>query len=118
MQIRTPAVAGMFYPGEKNKLTKLIDDCYLHPFGPGNKPPAKSERKIFGVIVPHAGFVFIGHGDCGFIAGSTDDIGCGLGRISCLDIDWIGHSISPCYLRSRLNINPLPYFAPISTCQF
>ena len=48
MQIRTPAVAGMFYPEEKNKLTKLIDDCYLHQFGPGNKPPAKDEKKILG----------------------------------------------------------------------
>ena len=35
MQIRTPAVAGMFYPDEKNKLTKLIENCFEHPFGPG-----------------------------------------------------------------------------------
>ena len=34
MQIRTPAVAGMFYPDEKDKLTDLIRDCFTHPFGP------------------------------------------------------------------------------------
>jgi len=67
MQIRTPAVAGMFYPEEKNKLTKLIDDCYLHPFGPGIKPPAKDEKKIFGVICPHAGFVYSGPVACNSI---------------------------------------------------
>lgn len=60
MQVRTPAVAGMFYPSEKNKLTKLIEDCFLHKFGPGEKPPKKLESKIFGVICPHAGFVYSG----------------------------------------------------------
>jgi len=60
MQIRTPAVAGMFYPEEKNKLSKLIDDCFLHPFGPGKKPPSESKRKIFGVVCPHAGYVYSG----------------------------------------------------------
>ena len=60
MQIRTPAVAGMFYPGEKNKLTKLIEDCFLHPFGPGEKPPKQNGEKILGVICPHAGYVYSG----------------------------------------------------------
>jgi hypothetical protein len=59
MQIRTPAVAGMFYPSEKNKLTKLIEDCFLHSFGPG-KNPKKIGKKIFGVICPHAGYVYSG----------------------------------------------------------
>jgi len=60
MQVRTPAVAGMFYPSEKNKLTKLIEDCFLHPFGPGKKPPKEFKNKIFGVICPHAGYVYSG----------------------------------------------------------
>ncbi len=60
MQVRTPAVAGMFYPSEKIKLTKLIEECFLHPFGPGKKPPKQFEDKIFGVICPHAGFVYSG----------------------------------------------------------
>jgi AmmeMemoRadiSam system protein B len=59
MQIRTPAVAGMFYPSEKNKLTKLIEDCFLHSFGPG-KNPKKIGKKIFGIICPHAGYTYSG----------------------------------------------------------
>ena len=52
MQIRTPAVAGMFYPGEKNKLTKLIEDCFLHSFGPGREVlPKKMEKKFLELFV-------------------------------------------------------------------
>ena len=32
----------------------------MHKFGPGKKPPKKLESKIFGVICPHAGFVYSG----------------------------------------------------------
>ncbi|HUU48952.1 MAG TPA: MEMO1 family protein [Nitrosopumilaceae archaeon] len=60
MQIRTPAVAGMFYPSEKNKLIKLIDDCFLHLLGPGKNPQKNDGEKIFGVICPHAGYVYSG----------------------------------------------------------
>ena len=60
MQIRTPAVAGMFYPGEKNKLTKLIENCFLHSFGPGENPPKTNGKKIFGVVCPHAGYEYSG----------------------------------------------------------
>ena len=66
MQIRTPAVAGMFYPGEKNKLTELIQDCFTHPFGPG-KNQEKKQPKIFGVICPHAGYVYSGPIACNSI---------------------------------------------------
>jgi len=60
MQIRTPAVAGMFYPGETNKLKKSIHDSFLHPFGPGILPPIETSQKIFGVICPHAGYMYSG----------------------------------------------------------
>ena len=60
MQIRTPAVAGMFYPGETNELKNLVHDCYVHPFGPGKMPPSESSEKIYGVICPHAGYVYSG----------------------------------------------------------
>lgn len=60
MQIRTPAVAGMFYPNEKAKLEESIKKCFLHPFGPGRLPPNNSTKKIFGVICPHAGYVYSG----------------------------------------------------------
>ncbi|HXW03354.1 MAG TPA: MEMO1 family protein [Nitrosarchaeum sp.] len=60
MQIRTPAVAGMFYPNEKKELKKVINECFLHNFGPGKIPPSNIKKKIFGVICPHAGYVYSG----------------------------------------------------------
>lgn len=60
MQIRTPAVAGMFYPNEKKELKKLIKDCFVHSFGPGSIPPSNNKKKIFGVICPHAGYTYSG----------------------------------------------------------
>ena len=60
MQIRTPAVAGMFYPNEKKELKKVIKECFLHNFGPGKIPPSNIKKKIFGVICPHAGYVYSG----------------------------------------------------------
>jgi len=60
LQIRTPAVAGMFYPEEKNELQKNIHDCFLHNFGPGHLPPSHSSEKIFGIISPHAGYIYSG----------------------------------------------------------
>ncbi|MGD2106341.1 MAG: MEMO1 family protein [Nitrosopumilaceae archaeon] len=66
MQIRTPAVAGMFYPGEKNKLTELIKDCFTHPYGP-KENLEKKQSKIFGIICPHAGYVYSGPIACNSI---------------------------------------------------
>ncbi len=60
MQIRTPAVAGMFYPNEKKELKKVIKECFLHNFGPGKIPPSNIKKKIFGVICPHAGYMYSG----------------------------------------------------------
>ena len=60
MQIRTPAVAGMFYPKEKNELKVIIHDCFLHPFGPGKVPPVENNENVLGVICPHAGYMYSG----------------------------------------------------------
>lgn len=60
MQVRTPAVAGMFYPNQKSELRKLITECFLHPYGPGKEPPINKQKKIFGVICPHAGYEYSG----------------------------------------------------------
>jgi len=60
MQIRTPAVAGMFYPKEKDELKTVIRDCFLHSFGPGKVPPAANDENILGVICPHAGYMYSG----------------------------------------------------------
>jgi AmmeMemoRadiSam system protein B len=73
MQTRTPAVAGMFYPGEKKELKKSIKECFLHKFGPGKIPPSNIKKKIFGVICPHAGYMYSGPIAChSFYAISSD----------------------------------------------
>ena len=60
MQVRTPAVAGMFYPKEKNELKTVIHNCFLHHLGPGKIPPTSDNEKILGVISPHAGYMYSG----------------------------------------------------------
>lgn len=60
MQIRTPAVAGMFYPKETEKLKSLVHDCFLNKYGPGKLPPSNNTKKIYGVICPHAGYIYSG----------------------------------------------------------
>jgi len=60
MQIRTPAVAGMFYPSQPNELKSVIENCFEHQYGPGKIPPSESNEKIFGVICPHAGYMYSG----------------------------------------------------------
>lgn len=59
MQVRTPAVAGMFYPNTKQQLKSSIRDCFLHKYGPGKQQFA-SDKKIIGVISPHAGYEYSG----------------------------------------------------------
>ncbi|MFI5416815.1 MAG: MEMO1 family protein [Nitrososphaerales archaeon] len=58
MRIRTPAVAGMFYPKGKSELQKSISDSFLHEFGAANSKV--QTEKIYGVICPHAGYMYSG----------------------------------------------------------
>jgi AmmeMemoRadiSam system protein B len=60
MQVRTPAVAGMFYPKTKQELERTIQNCFLNKYGPGMLPPLHQERKIFGIICPHAAYQYSG----------------------------------------------------------
>ena len=60
MQIRTPAVAGTFYPKTKQELESSIKECFLHKLGPGRMFPTESEEKVIGVICPHAGYMYSG----------------------------------------------------------
>jgi len=64
MEIRTPAVSGTFYPENEKKLKNLIHECFMHPIGPGKTSPTDSNEKIYGVICPHAGFVYSGPVAC------------------------------------------------------
>ena len=60
MQVRTPAVAGMFYPKTIQELKSSIKNCFLHKYGPGKLPPSTQDKKIIGAICPHAGYEYSG----------------------------------------------------------
>lgn len=61
MSVRRPAVAGQFYPADPVELSNLIDECYLHPLGPGKKPPAPATKSgLVAAVSPHAGYVYSG----------------------------------------------------------
>ncbi len=59
MKVRKPIVAGAFYPFEKEKLKKQIENCFLSEIGPG-KISEKDSKKYFAAIVPHAGYSYSG----------------------------------------------------------
>ena len=54
MKIRHQQVAGYFYPAEKDKLQKDIASMLLAA------KPEKSFNKIFGIVSPHAGYIYSG----------------------------------------------------------
>ena len=65
LPMRYPAVAGQFYAGDRESLMEQIDRCFLHPLGPGRVPevpgdPDRGPRRIKGVVVPHAGYMYSG----------------------------------------------------------
>lgn len=60
--IRKPVVAGQFYPGTKEELEGIIDSCIQHKYGPGNQ--IQQNEKIYGIISPHAGYVYSGPTAC------------------------------------------------------
>jgi len=59
--VRMPAVAGRFYDGDKENLIKTLENCFNDSRGPGEIPKiTKGDKKILGLVVPHAGFIFSG----------------------------------------------------------
>lgn len=61
--LRKPAVAGAFYPDNKDDLIKIIEDCFLSNLGVGEIPEAhdfEGEDYPINVMVPHAGFIYSG----------------------------------------------------------
>jgi len=100
MEIRTPAVSGTFYPENEKKLKNLIHECFMHPIGPGKTSPTDSDEKIYGVICPHAGFVYSGPVACHSfysISASTSNLaiivgpnhyGIGQNVASMIDVGW------------------------------
>lgn len=62
--MRYPAVAGAFYERSAAELKSQIEGCFLSPLGPGELPSESnrgSSRKVSGIVVPHAGYVYSGH---------------------------------------------------------
>jgi AmmeMemoRadiSam system protein B len=54
-------VAGQFYEGSKQELENQIKECFLDSRGFGYIPEIKpGEKKIIGIVVPHAGFIYSG----------------------------------------------------------
>jgi AmmeMemoRadiSam system protein B len=53
-KIRYPIVAGKFYPEDKKDLEDMIDEFLMQA------EIQEIEGKIFGILVPHAGYVFSG----------------------------------------------------------
>lgn len=60
MRVRKPAVAGSFYPASKDALLQAIENSFIHSYGPQKKPPSDSDRKIIGMVCPHAGYMYSG----------------------------------------------------------
>lgn len=60
MRVRKPAVAGSFYPSSKDSLLQMIESCFMHSYGPQRKPPSPADRKVIGVVCPHAGYMYSG----------------------------------------------------------
>ena len=58
---RLPAVSGIFYPSEPVELQQLIEQSFKDPkFGPGKIPPSEFKRTIYGIVSPHAGYIYSG----------------------------------------------------------
>ncbi|NMJ87088.1 MAG: AmmeMemoRadiSam system protein B [Thaumarchaeota archaeon] len=60
MRVRKPAVSGLFYPTSKDDLLQVIENCFMHSYGPQKKPPVDSDKNIIGMICPHAGYTYSG----------------------------------------------------------
>lgn len=59
---RKPVVAGIFYQDNVLTLRNQIEKLFLNPLGPGELPefPQQTLLKSFGLILPHAGYVYSG----------------------------------------------------------
>jgi len=130
MEVRTPAVSGTFYPDDEKELKNVIHDCFTHQIGPGKTPPTDYDQKIYGVICPHAGFVYSGPIACHSfysISSSTSKLaiitgpnhyGIGQSVASMTDTSWktpLGlmdvDSVSALELRDSLDILELDSFS-------
>ena len=61
--VRKAVVAGQFYPAGKEELLSSIKESFTSKFGPGSMPGKRGGEKLYGVISPHAGYMFSGAGN-------------------------------------------------------
>lgn len=60
-KIRSPAVAGQFYPGTEQTLRQQLEECFREKRGVGRVPTlVKGNTILKGLVVPHAGYIFSG----------------------------------------------------------
>lgn len=59
MKTRKPAVAGQFYPDDKNELIEMLSSIYAKE--KSRIDTGLSEKKIIGGVVPHAGYIYSGY---------------------------------------------------------
>jgi AmmeMemoRadiSam system protein B len=73
---RKPSVSGIFYSSEKEQLMRELKECFLNnEFGPGRLPPTDQKRKIYGIVAPHAGYLYSGGVSAnGYYSLSSSDI--------------------------------------------
>ncbi|HYX54577.1 MAG TPA: MEMO1 family protein [Nitrososphaeraceae archaeon] len=58
-RVRRPAVAGIFYPRDPFELNQTIERSFKDQrFGPNKLPPSGSKRRIYGIVSPHAGYLY------------------------------------------------------------
>ncbi|HLC96086.1 MAG TPA: AmmeMemoRadiSam system protein B [Candidatus Nanoarchaeia archaeon] len=57
--VRKSVVAGQFYSADPDELSAQIRQSFLSPWGPG-KLPSERLKKTFGIIAPHAGYMYSG----------------------------------------------------------
>ena len=60
--MRKPIVSGQFYESDFEGLDKQIGRCFENKFGPGALPVSRGDRRLFGIVSPHAGYAFSGSG--------------------------------------------------------
>jgi len=58
--MRKPIVAGQFYDATKTELIRQLESCFKHNLGPGMPRVPVKEEKIYGIISPHAGYIYSG----------------------------------------------------------
>ena len=58
--VRYPAVAGRFYPMDRDDLKEVIEHCFEHDLGPGALGDTGHTREIKALMSPHAGYLASG----------------------------------------------------------